>query len=168
MYGNSCVSVCGTLQRVFLFPKLFPIGEWYVSNHEGKVKLFCFLFLLLTIFYPYHSAERFILYFYSFLYGRTDSIRVIIYMAPYVTMKMNFIKWILPDALKINKEVKCILRFKAPRIKTSCGAKGKKLIPVLSPLRASLLKRKRKKKCGRQLLSFISMFNPWNVQDLRE
>lgn len=55
----------------------------------------------------------------------------------------EFIKYILPAALKINEEVKCIPRYKALRIKTSCEAKEKKIIPVLSPLRGSLLEKKK-------------------------
>lgn len=62
------------------------------------------------------------MHLYFFLYGRTVCI-VIIYTAPYVTMKM--VKYILPVALKINELVKCIPRYKALRIKMSCGAKEK-------------------------------------------
>lgn len=61
---------------------------------------------------------------YFFLYGRTVCI-VIIYMVPYVTGRMEFIKHIRSAALKRIEEVKCIPRYKALRIKTSCGATEK-------------------------------------------
>lgn len=54
----------------------------------------------------------------------------------------EFIKYILPAALKINEEVKCIPRYKALRIKTSCEAKEKKNPSIESSERIPFGKKK--------------------------
>lgn len=82
-------------------------------------------------------------------------------MVPYVTGRMEFIKYIRSAALKRNEEVKCIPRYKALRIKTSCGATEKNNPSIESSERIPFGK---KKICDKQLLPLISIFNPWSVQ----
>lgn len=149
---STAVSVCRTDILKSLLPRLFPTGEWYFANHEGKVKL---------IFFNYSLSISFcteVYFIFLFLSIQQDGIIVIIYMAPYVTMKMKFIKCTFPDALKISKEVKGTLRFKALRIKTSRRAKGK-INPSIEPSE-SIPFEKKIIKCGRQLLPLILRLTP--------
>lgn len=74
---------------------------------------------------------------------------------------MEFIKYIRPAALKRIEEVKCIPRYKALRIKTSCGATEKNNPSTESSERIPFGK---KKICDKRLLPLISIFNPWSVQ----